>query len=159
MESTNKIIKDRLNKSLCLTDVIEKIQRIFNQQSKKAILTKCKNKISTREILLIMEKYFLELNKFYNSYQQEIVKENNYNQLQSLFSSLIKNIPHINHIYIPVFDLSIEELNELFSSAPEDKWDKKEIVRNEHFSSTPEGINTSARLLENELFSSALGSK
>ncbi|RIA89636.1 hypothetical protein C1645_824566 [Glomus cerebriforme] len=35
--------------------------------------------------------------------------------------------------------------NELFDSAPGDKWDKKE---NEHFSSTPEGMNTLARLLE-----------
>ncbi|UZO22785.1 uncharacterized protein OCT59_015135 [Rhizophagus irregularis] len=132
VESTNKIIKDRLNRSSCLTDVIKKIQKIFNQQSKKAILNEYKNEIPTRGIPSIMDEYFPELDKILreyltpqilqkqrdqmaqslcydvkliedwlpllemvdDSYQQEMARKDDYDQPQSLFSSLIKNIPH-----------------------------------------------------------------
>ena len=46
-----------------MADVIEEVQKAFNQQSKKAILSECKNEILTREILSIMSEYFPELNK------------------------------------------------------------------------------------------------
>ncbi|RIA81225.1 hypothetical protein C1645_837337 [Glomus cerebriforme] len=110
-------INHRLNRSLYLTNIVGKIQRIFDQQSKKAILTECKNEISIRGIPLIIEKYFPKLDKILREYltpqilqkqydwlllleilddyyQQEMVREDNYDQPQSLFSSLIKKIPH-----------------------------------------------------------------
>ena len=68
VESTNKIIKDRLNKSSCLTDVVKEVQRIFDQQSKKAILNECKNEIPTRGIPSIMDEYFPEFDKILREY-------------------------------------------------------------------------------------------
>ncbi|EXX69318.1 hypothetical protein RIR_jg18820.t1 [Rhizophagus irregularis DAOM 181602=DAOM 197198] len=40
VESTNKIIKNILNRSSYLTDVVKEVQKIFDQQSKKAILNR-----------------------------------------------------------------------------------------------------------------------
>ncbi|CAG8794250.1 4316_t:CDS:2, partial [Cetraspora pellucida] len=42
-------ILDKLNRTSQLTDVVGEIQTIFNQQSKKAILAKCKNKIPIKD--------------------------------------------------------------------------------------------------------------
>ncbi|PKY36824.1 hypothetical protein RhiirB3_421225, partial [Rhizophagus irregularis] len=66
--STNKIIKDRLNKSSYLTDVVKEVQKIFDQQSKKEILNECKNEIPTRGIPSIMDEYFPELDKILQEY-------------------------------------------------------------------------------------------
>ncbi|PKB92214.1 hypothetical protein RhiirA5_445554 [Rhizophagus irregularis] len=68
VESTNKIIKDRLNKSSYLTDVVKEVQKIFDQQSKKEILNECKNEIPTRGIPSIMDEYFPELDKILQEY-------------------------------------------------------------------------------------------
>jgi hypothetical protein len=68
VESTNKIIKNRLNRSSYLTDVVKEVQKIFDQQSKKAILNECKNEIPTRGILSIMDEYFSELDKILREY-------------------------------------------------------------------------------------------
>jgi transposase-like protein len=68
VESTNKIIKDRLNRSSCLTDVVKEVQRIFDQQSKKAILNECKNEIPNKGIPSIMDEYFPELDKILREY-------------------------------------------------------------------------------------------
>ncbi|CAB4405904.1 unnamed protein product [Rhizophagus irregularis] len=69
VKSINKIIKDtRLNRSSYLTDVVKEVQKIFDQQSKKAILNECKNEISTRGIPSIMDEYFPELDKILREY-------------------------------------------------------------------------------------------
>ncbi|UZO20690.1 uncharacterized protein OCT59_013109 [Rhizophagus irregularis] len=118
----NKIIKDKLNRSSCLTDVVKEVQKTFDQQSKKAILSECKNEIPTKGIPSIMDEYFPELDKIlrdidqiaqslcYNTilikdwlplldigddfYQQKMARKDDYDQPQSLFSSLIENISH-----------------------------------------------------------------
>ncbi|CAG8756754.1 15296_t:CDS:2, partial [Cetraspora pellucida] len=107
------------------------IQAIFNQQSKKAALTECKNEIPTKSIPTILDEYFPELDKILkeylipqilqkqrdqmaqsicydavlvdswlpllevldDSYQQEIAREDDYDQPQSLFPSLLEDIP------------------------------------------------------------------
>ncbi|CAG8755868.1 7575_t:CDS:1, partial [Racocetra fulgida] len=46
-----------------LTDIVEEVQRIFNEQSKRAILNKYKNEIPTRGMPSIIDKYFSELDK------------------------------------------------------------------------------------------------
>ena len=51
-----------------MTDVVEEVQKAFNQQSKKAILSECKNEIPTRGIPSIMSEYFLELDKVLQEY-------------------------------------------------------------------------------------------
>ncbi|PKK62992.1 hypothetical protein RhiirC2_717298 [Rhizophagus irregularis] len=132
VEVMNKIIKDKLNRSSCLTDIVKEVQKTFDQQSKKAILSECKNEIPTKGIPSIMDEYFLELDKIlreyltpqilqkqrdqmaqslcYNTiliedwlplldigddfYQQKMAREDDYDQPQSLFSSLIENISH-----------------------------------------------------------------
>ncbi|GET55717.1 hypothetical protein RIR_jg30767.t1 [Rhizophagus irregularis DAOM 181602=DAOM 197198] len=63
VEATNKIIKDKLNRSSCLTNIVGEIQKIFDQQSKKVILNEYKNEILTREILSVMDEYFPEFDK------------------------------------------------------------------------------------------------
>ena len=68
VEVTNKIIKDRLNRSSRLADVVEEVQKAFNQQSKKAILSECKNEIPTRGIPSIMDEYFPDLDKILRDY-------------------------------------------------------------------------------------------
>ncbi len=65
---TNKIIKDKLNRTLHLTNVVKEIQRTFNQQSKKVILNKCKNKILTRGLPIIIKEYFSDLDKILRKY-------------------------------------------------------------------------------------------
>ena len=61
VESTNKIIKDKLSRSSRLTDVVKEIQKTFDQQSKNTILSECKNEVPTRGIPSIMEEYFPKL--------------------------------------------------------------------------------------------------
>ncbi|GBC40947.2 protein FAR1-RELATED SEQUENCE 5-like [Rhizophagus irregularis DAOM 181602=DAOM 197198] len=138
VEVTNRIIKEKLNRSSCLTDVIGEIQRIFDQQSKRAILSECKNEIPTRGIPSIMDEYFPNLDKILreyltpqilqkqrdqmvqslcydtvlikdwqpllemmdDSYQQEIAREDDYDQPQSLFSLLVENIPYNNILQV-----------------------------------------------------------
>ncbi|UZO19412.1 uncharacterized protein OCT59_010708 [Rhizophagus irregularis] len=111
-------------------NVVGEIQKIFDQQSKRAILSECKNEIPTRGIPFIMDEYFPNLDKilreyltpqilqkqrdqmaqslYYDtvlikdwqpllemmddSYQQEIAREDDYDQPQSLFSLLVENI-------------------------------------------------------------------
>ncbi|CAG8749650.1 12993_t:CDS:2, partial [Racocetra fulgida] len=87
--------------------VIGEIQTIFDQQSKKAVLAECKNEIPTKGIPTIMDEYFPELNKMLkefdnwlallettdDSYQEEIAREDDYDQPQSLFPSLLEGIP------------------------------------------------------------------
>ena len=68
IEVTNKIIKDKLNRSSRLADVVEEIQKTFNQQSKKAILNECENEILTRGLPTIMEEYFSDLDKILREY-------------------------------------------------------------------------------------------
>jgi hypothetical protein len=68
VEVTNKIIKDKLKKSSRLTNVVEEVQKTFDQQSKKAILSECKNEIPTRGIPSIMDEYFPDLNKILRDY-------------------------------------------------------------------------------------------
>jgi hypothetical protein len=46
-----------------LTDIIGEIQRTFDQQSKKAILSECKNEILIKGISFIMDEYFSNLDK------------------------------------------------------------------------------------------------
>ena len=46
-----------------MTDVVGEIQRTFDQQSKKAILSECKNEIPTKGIPSIMDEYFPDLDK------------------------------------------------------------------------------------------------
>ncbi|GET01574.1 protein FAR1-related sequence 5-like [Rhizophagus clarus] len=138
VEVTNRIVKEKLNRSSCLTDVVGEIQRIFDQQSKKAIISECKNEIPTRGIPSIMDEYFPNLDKILreyltpqilqkqrdqmaqslcydtvliedwkpllgitdDSYQQEIAREDDYDQPQSLFSLLVENIPHNNILQV-----------------------------------------------------------
>src|ERR1700722_5487450 len=68
VEVTNKIIKDKLNRSSRLTDVVGEIQKTFDQQSKRAMLNECKNEVPTRGILSIMEEYFPDLDKILREY-------------------------------------------------------------------------------------------
>ncbi|PKB93529.1 hypothetical protein RhiirA5_441038, partial [Rhizophagus irregularis] len=130
--------KKKLNRPSCLTDVVGEIQRIFDQQSKRAILSECKNEIPTRGIPSIMDEYFPNLDKILreyltpqilqkqrdqmaqslcydtvlikdwqpllemmdDSYQQEIAREDDYDQPQSLFSLLVENIPYNNILQV-----------------------------------------------------------
>ncbi|CAG8747886.1 9871_t:CDS:2, partial [Cetraspora pellucida] len=120
IEVCNKIIKDRLNRASHLTEVVEEIQRLFNDQSKKAILNEYKNKILTKGIPNITEEYFSEIAKVLreyltlqilqkqcdqmtqslcydltdDSYQYNMAREDDYNQPQFLLLSLLENIPH-----------------------------------------------------------------
>ncbi|CAB4481899.1 unnamed protein product [Rhizophagus irregularis] len=129
---------DMILMSSCLTDVVGEIQRIFDQQSKRAILSECKNEIPTRGIPSIMDEYFPNLDKILreyltpqilqkqrdqmvqslcydtvlikdwqpllemmdDSYQQEIAREDDYDQPQSLFSLLVENIPYNNILQV-----------------------------------------------------------
>ncbi|CAB4418907.1 unnamed protein product [Rhizophagus irregularis] len=68
VEVMNKIIKDKLNRSSCLADVVREVQKTFDQQSKKAILSECKNEIPTKGIPSIMDEYFPELDKILREY-------------------------------------------------------------------------------------------
>jgi len=68
VESTNKIIKDKLSRSSSLTDVVKEIQKTFDQQSKNAILSECKNEVPTRGIPSIMDEYFPNLDKILQKY-------------------------------------------------------------------------------------------
>jgi len=51
-----------------LADVIKEVQKVFNQQLKKTILSKCKNEITIRGILSIINEYFLKLDKVLQEY-------------------------------------------------------------------------------------------
>jgi len=51
-----------------LTNVVKEVQRIFDQQSKKAILNECKNEIPNRGIPSIMDEYFPKLDKILREY-------------------------------------------------------------------------------------------
>jgi hypothetical protein len=60
-EVSNKLIKEKLNWTSQLTDVVEEVQAIFDKQSKKAMLTECINEIPTRGLPSILNEYFPEL--------------------------------------------------------------------------------------------------
>ena len=51
-----------------MTNIIKEVQRIFDQQSKKAVLSKYKNEIPTREMPSIIDEYFPELDKILCEY-------------------------------------------------------------------------------------------
>ena len=51
-----------------MADIVEKVQKTFNQQSKKTILSECKNEIPTRGIPSIMDEYFPDLDKILQEY-------------------------------------------------------------------------------------------
>lgn len=106
VESTNKIIKDRLNRSSCLTDVVGEIQRIFDQQSKKAILTECKNEISTRGIPSIMEEYFPELDKILREYLTPQILQK---QRDQMAQSLCYDVELIED-WLPLLEVSILQI-------------------------------------------------
>ncbi|EXX56200.1 hypothetical protein RirG_218330 [Rhizophagus irregularis DAOM 197198w] len=103
VESTNKIIKDRLNRSSCLTDVIKKIQKIFNQQSKKAILNEYKNEIPTRGIPSIMDEYFPELDKILREYLTPQILQK---QRDQMAQSLCYDVKLIED-WLPLLEVSI----------------------------------------------------
>ncbi|PKK56991.1 hypothetical protein RhiirC2_798890 [Rhizophagus irregularis] len=50
------------------TQCVERIQKTFDQQSKKAILSEYKNEIPTRGIPSIMDEYFPNLDKILQKY-------------------------------------------------------------------------------------------
>ncbi|CAG8605078.1 14067_t:CDS:2, partial [Cetraspora pellucida] len=81
----NKIIKDRLNRASCLTEVVEEIQRLFNNQSKKTILNEYKSKILIKRILNITEEYFPEIAKILQEYLMSQILQKQHDQMvQSL---------------------------------------------------------------------------
>jgi hypothetical protein len=85
VEATNKIIKDKLNRSSCLTNIVGEIQKMFDQQSKKAILDECKNEIPTRGIPSVMDEYFPELDKILREYlTSQILQKQRDQMAQSL---------------------------------------------------------------------------
>ncbi|CAB4445781.1 unnamed protein product [Rhizophagus irregularis] len=67
-EVSNKLIKEKLNWTSQLTDVVEEVQAIFDKQSKKAMLTECINEIPTRGLPSIMNEYFPELDMILQEY-------------------------------------------------------------------------------------------
>ncbi|PKK74775.1 hypothetical protein RhiirC2_774364 [Rhizophagus irregularis] len=75
-EVSNKIIKEKLNQTSRISEVVEEVQAIFNKQSKKAVLTEFMNKIPTRGLPSIMEKYFLGLDTVLKEYftHEELVE-------------------------------------------------------------------------------------
>ncbi|PKC54031.1 hypothetical protein RhiirA1_478108, partial [Rhizophagus irregularis] len=90
VEATNKIIKDKLNRSSCLTNIVGEIQKIFDQQSKKVILNEYKNEILTREILSVMDEYFPELDKILREYLTLQILQKQHNQIaQSLCYNMV----------------------------------------------------------------------
>ncbi|UZO08170.1 uncharacterized protein OCT59_028432 [Rhizophagus irregularis] len=103
VESTNIIIKDRLNRSLCLTDVVKEIQKIFDQQSKKAILNECKNEIPTRGIPSIMDEYFPELDKILREYLTPQILQKQHDQM---VQSLCYDVELIED-WLPLLEVSI----------------------------------------------------
>jgi len=103
VESTNKIIKDRLNRSSCLTDVVKEVQRIFDQQSKKAILNECKNEIPTRGIPSIMDEYFPELDKILREYLTPQILQK---QRDQMAQSLCYDVELIED-WLPLLEVSI----------------------------------------------------
>lgn len=103
VESTNKIIKDRLNRSSCLTDVVEEVQKIFDQQSKKAILNECKNEIPTRGIPSIMDEYFPELDKILREYLTPQILQK---QRDQMAQSLCYDVELIED-WLPLLEVSI----------------------------------------------------
>ncbi|CAB4438645.1 unnamed protein product [Rhizophagus irregularis] len=85
VEVTNRIIKEKLNRFSCLTDVVGEIQRVFDQQSKRAILSECKNEIPTRGIPSIMDEYFPNLDKILHKYlTPQILQKQRDQMVQSL---------------------------------------------------------------------------
>ncbi|CAB4444639.1 unnamed protein product [Rhizophagus irregularis] len=96
-EVSNKIIKEKLNRTSRISEVVEEVQAIFDKQSKKAVLTECMNEISTRGLPSIMEEYFPGLDTLTDDfYQTDIAREDDYNQPQSLLSLLLGNIVQHN---------------------------------------------------------------
>ncbi|CAB4424021.1 unnamed protein product [Rhizophagus irregularis] len=96
----NKIIKDKLNRSSCLTDVVREVQKTFDQQSKKAILSECKNEIPTKGIPSIMDEYFPEFNKILQKYLTPQILQKQRDQMynNSKYNEHEKNVMPIYHI-------------------------------------------------------------
>ena len=103
VEVTNKIIKDRLNRSSCLTDVVKEIQKIFDQQSKKAILSECKNEIPTKGIPSIMDEYFPDLDKLLQEYLTPQILQK---QRDQMAQSLCYDVELIED-WVPLLEVSI----------------------------------------------------
>ena len=66
--STQNVYKTYIKQIKISYRVVKEVQRIFDQQSKKAILNECKNEIPTRGIPSIMDEYFPELDKILQEY-------------------------------------------------------------------------------------------
>ena len=67
-EASNKMIKEKLNRTSQLTEVVEEVQAIFDKQLKIAVLTECKNEIPTKGLPSIMDEYFPELDMILRKY-------------------------------------------------------------------------------------------
>ncbi|EXX64583.1 hypothetical protein RirG_141350 [Rhizophagus irregularis DAOM 197198w] len=91
------------SKSLCLTDVVKEIQKIFDQQSKKAILNECKNEIPTRGIPSIMDEYFPELDKILREYLTPQILQKQHDQM---VQSLCYDVELIED-WLPLLEVSI----------------------------------------------------
>ncbi|CAG8622557.1 5945_t:CDS:10, partial [Cetraspora pellucida] len=113
-EVTNKIIKDKLNRTSQLTDVVREIQTIFDQQSKKAVLAEYKNEIPTKDQIaqsicydaVLVENWLALL-------EEEMAREDDYDQPQSLFPSLLEDISQDYEAFVPMYQIKQMESNEL----------------------------------------------
>jgi hypothetical protein len=101
MQSSNK-----LNRSSHLTNVVGEIQRTFDQQSKKAILSECKNEIPIREISSIIDKYFPDLDKILQKYLTPQILQKQHNQMTQLLcydAVLIED-------WLPILEVSLNSV-------------------------------------------------
>ncbi|PKB97308.1 hypothetical protein RhiirA5_433390 [Rhizophagus irregularis] len=74
----------------CEQYLTRRIQKTFDQQSKKAILSECKNEIPTRGIPSIMDEYFPNLDKILQKYLTPQILQKQHNQMvQSLCYDVI----------------------------------------------------------------------
>ncbi|RGB23185.1 hypothetical protein C1646_774889 [Rhizophagus diaphanus] len=115
----NKIIKDKLNRSSYLTDVVREIQKTFNQQSKKTILSECKNEILTKGIPFIMNEYFSELDKIllvttFRQPQYVILLDDS----SHLCTYLCKYNEHKKNV-MPIYHIGENKLSELEQPIPQ----------------------------------------
>ncbi|GET03827.1 hypothetical protein GLOIN_2v1487031 [Rhizophagus clarus] len=115
-----------MRNSLCSKKFDTEWKKLINEFP-VSIISECKNEILTRGIPSIMDEYFPNLDKILrkyltpqilqkqrdqmaqslcydtitdNSYQQEIAREDDYDQPQSLFSLLVENILHNNILQV-----------------------------------------------------------
>jgi len=86
-----------------LTEVVGEVQRMFDQQSKKAILSECKNEIPTRGIPSIMDEYFPDLDKLLQEYlMPQILQKQRDQMAQSLCYDTV-----LIEDWLPLLEVSI----------------------------------------------------